>query len=86
MSLTDHMLDEIWSKRSPSQKPVITFDSTHYKSQAIVSMTVIDDDLVVARTYIDWSMHPPGIQTEFIEAPMGTVCYMADDYRDTIGG
>lgn len=85
MSLTDHMLDEIWQRRAPSSKPVITYDKTHYKSQTIVSVAVIDDDLVVGRTHIDWSMHPPGIQTEFIDVPIGTICYMADEYRDSMG-
>lgn len=84
MALTDHMLDEIWKHHAPAEKPVVTLDHTHYKSQTIVSSAVVDDNLAVARTYIDWSMHPPGQQTEFIEVPMGTICFMADQYRDSM--
>lgn len=82
MAVSDDTMAHIWRTENPAATPTVVEDVTTFQSQRVVSVAVCDDMLVSAQSHIDWGQSPPIIHTDFVRVPMGTICYLADEYRD----
>lgn len=87
MAVSDTTLEDIWRKQGIdsaqySIPPVVTEESTNFRTQMVTSIAVIDEQCIVAKSNVDWGTNPPAITTQFARIDIGIICHLADQFRE----
>jgi len=89
VAVSDTTLNDIWrthglDKAEYVQTPIVVSESENFRIQIVTSVAVVDHDLITAKSTLDWGTSPPTIVSEFTLIPVGTICHMADEYRENM--
>lgn len=88
MEVPEQLLEMIWAKlgEPTNAAPVVTSSKLEHTVHTITSVARTDEDLVTAVASVEWSAGSPVITyVAFARVPLGTVAYMADEWREEVG-